>query len=839
MESNTGFPNVQRAVASLPQGEISFETGKMALQANAAVVGRQGDTVVLATAVLGRIRENIDYFPLLVDYEERLYAAGKIKGSRWVKREGRATDSAILTGRVIDRSLRPLFPDGMRNDVQIVVTVLSYDGEHEADMLAVNAASAALTMSDIPFLGPIASVRIGILDGQFVLNPTKEQQLKSKMNLIVSGNGDHIMMVEAGANLVSEAEIIGGIAFAKPHLATLCAAQLDLRSKAGKEKAEVDYYHINEAVYAWMQSYVTPEKLDAAIYVPSMYLRDDQVAALEKEIFEAAKQKFIVDAGQSSEGAEGAIEKLEEKFLKAEIRNGFDKIKKAYVQKNLMESDRRMDGRAMNETRPIYCEVGVLPRTHGSALFTRGETQVLTTVTLGSKGDEQLLDGMEDPGEGTAKRYIHHYNFPGYSVGEVSPIRGPGRREIGHGALAERALEPVLPDAEDFPYTMRLVSEAISSNGSTSMASTCGSTLALMDAGVNIKEMIGGVAMGLVLDELTGKFKVMTDIAGAEDHNGHMDFKVTGNENGITALQLDVKVKGLTQEILEQALEQAKPGRLHILAKMKEAISAPRADLSKYAPRIVSFKIQIDKIRDVIGSGGKVINGIIAETGVKIDIEDDGLVMVVSSDAAASEKAVGIIKGIVKEVIAGEVYDGKVTRLMTFGAFVEILPNKEGLVHISELANSRIERVEDAVKVGDPLKVMVKEIDDQGRINLTHRPFAKSGNGPKGGDGGPTRDDHHDRGPRLEHRRDDRGPRSNGNGGGHNGPPRSSNGGPRPMRRDNSSPSQGRFNDRTERNPHTEGSGVAPAGNGLNQAADGGMFMKRAEPKSDNLDDFI
>lgn len=820
MESQNGSQSVQSATAIVGASEMNFETGKLAQQANAAVVGRQGDTVVLATSVLGRIRDNIDYFPLLVDYEERLYAAGKIKGSRWVKREGRATDSAILTGRVIDRSLRPMFPDGMRNDVQVVVTVLSYDGENEADMLAVNAASAALTMSDIPFLGPISAVRVGIIDGQYVVNPKHEDLAKSKMNLIVSGTAENIIMVEAGANLVSEEEIVGGIAFAKPHIAALCAAQLQLHEKAGKEKAEVEYYNIHEGVYAWMKEYATPAKLDAAIYVPSMYVRDENVDNLEKEMFEAAKEKFITSAAQSASDAGIALEKIEEKFLKMEIRNGFDKIKKAYIQKNILESDRRIDGRAMNETRKVTCEVGILPRTHGSALFTRGETQVLTTVTLGSKGDEQLLDGMEDPGEGTAKRYIHHYNFPGYSVGEVSPIRGPGRREIGHGALAERALEPVLPEQTDFPYTMRLVSEAISSNGSTSMASTCGSTLALMDAGVHIKEMIGGVAMGLVLDEASGKFKVMTDISGGEDHNGHMDFKVTGNENGITALQLDVKVKGLTQEILDQALQQAKPGRLHILSKMKEAISEPRADLSKYAPRIVSFKIPIDKIRDVIGSGGKVINGIIAETGVKIDIEDDGLVMVVSSDAAASEKAVSIIKGIVKDVVAGEVYDGKVTRLMTFGAFVEILPNKEGLVHISELANSRIARVEDAVQVGDALKVMVKEIDDQGRINLTHRPFAKAGDGTK--DSGSS-----DRGPR----RDDRGPRRDGG--------RPPQGHSAPRRPDNSAPAAGRFNDRTERNPHTEASGVAPAGNGLNQASDGGTFMKRAEPKSDNLDDFI
>ncbi len=716
--------------------EIIFETGKLAMQANASVLARQGDTVVLATAVLGKKREGMDFFPLLVDYEERLYAAGKIKGSRWVKREGKATDEAILKGRVIDRSIRPMFPEGMRNDVQVVCTILSLDNVNEPDMLAVNAASAALTISDIPFGGPIAAVRIGKIDNQFVLNPSHEQIEKGQMDLIVSGNAEHIIMVEAGANLVSEEDIVNGIEFAQQYLAELCKAQNDFRKEIGKEKAQVEIAQLNEDILKKVKELATDEKLDQTLYVVSKEQREQNVKALEEEIIEAVKKAYIQDK-EVAPGLESALEMLEESQVEKEAAAALDKVMKKYIQKNILEKERRVDGRKLDETRKVTCEVGVLPRTHGSALFTRGETQVLTTVTLGSKGDEQLLDGMEDPGEGTAKRYIHHYNMPGYSVGEVAPLRGPGRREVGHGALAERALEPVIPAQEDFPYTMRLVSEAIMSNGSTSMASTCGSTLALLDAGVKIREMIGGVAMGLVLDEESGKFKVLTDIAGIEDFNGHMDFKVTGNENGITALQLDVKVQALTKEILAEALKQAKPGRLHILGKMREAISAPRPDLSPYAPRIVSFTINPDKIREVIGSGGKTINTIIAETGVKIDIEDSGLVMVTSTDAAASEKAVAWIKNIVREIAVGEVFDGKVTRLMNFGAFVELVPGQEGLVHISELANYRVGQVSDIVKVGDVIKVQVKEIDDQGRINLTHKPFAAPpapGQGSGGGE---------------------------------------------------------------------------------------------------------
>jgi polyribonucleotide nucleotidyltransferase len=702
--------DVKQKSVSIGGKSISFETGKIAKLANGSIVARQGDTVVLATAVMGKQRDGMDYFPLLVDYEERLYAAGKIKGSRWVKREGRATDDAILKGRVIDRSIRPMFPDGMRNDVQVITTILSIDGVNEPDMLAVNAASMALTISDIPFDGPIAAVRVGKINGEFVLDPSSEQITQSEMDLIVSGTGEHIIMVEAGAKIVPEEDIIGGIDVALPHLKTLCDAQLAFRSEIGREKAVVSYGELDNEVYELVKKLATEEKMDAALFIKDKAEREAKMSEFQKEVV-AQAVAALPDKDQ------GKVEK--------DAYATLDKLMKKYIQKNILEKERRVDGRKLDETRPVYCEVGILPRTHGSALFTRGETQVLSTVTLGSKGDEQLLDGMEDPEEGTAKRYIHHYNFPGYSVGEVSPLRGPGRREVGHGALAERALLPVIPPQEDFPYTMRLVSEAVASNGSTSMASTCGSTLALMDAGVKIGAMIGGVAMGLVLDEETGKYKVLTDIAGIEDFNGHMDFKVTGNENGITALQMDVKVKALTRDILADAIKQARPGRMHILSKMKEAISEPRADLSPYAPRITSFMIDPEKIREVIGSGGKVINGIIAETGVKIDIEDNGLVMVTSSDAEASIKAVDWIKNIARVIAPGETFDGKVTRLMNFGAFVELVPGQEGLVHISELANYRVATVEEVVKVGDPLKVQVKEIDDQGRINLTHRPFAK------------------------------------------------------------------------------------------------------------------
>ncbi len=736
------------------EADFVFETGKLAGQASGSVLARVGDTIVLATTIMSdKAREGIDFFPLLLDYEERLYAAGKIKGSRWIKREGRATDDAILKGRVIDRTLRPLFPDGMRNDVQVTAMVLCIDGENEPDMLAVNAASMALAISDVPFDGPVAGVRVGKVEGQYIINPTHEQQLTSTMDLIVCGTGEHIIMVEMGAKLVTEEEIVEGIKFAQPHLGTLVKCQLDFAKQIGKAKSEPIIIKPNEVVFAKVQELLTAEKIDAALYVKSKEDRETNVKAVSKEIVEAVKSSVGEIAGVN---------------IDKEVAKSIDKILKKYQQKQILENERRVDGRQLNETRAITCEVGVLPRTHGSALFTRGETQALTVVTLGSKGDEQTLDGMEDPSEGRTKRYIHHYNMPGYSVGEVAPLRGPGRREIGHGMLAERAVEVVLPTQEAFPYTMRLVSEIMSSNGSTSMASTCGSTLALMDAGVPISEVIGGCAMGLVMDEQNpNNFKVLTDIAGIEDFNGHMDFKVTGSENGVTALQLDMKLKGLSADILAQALQQAKPARTHIISKMKEALASPRPDLSPYAPRITSFKIKPDKIREVIGSGGKIINEIIASCpGVKIDIEDDGLVMVTSTDADSAKKAVEWIQNIVKEVQAGEIYEGKVVRIMDFGAFVQVLPGKDGLVHISQLANYRVNKVEDVVKIGDTLKVEVSEIDDQGRINLTHKPFASAPTAEQlasaasgGGDRG------FDRGPRKP---------SFGHGGGHGGsrPPR-------------------------------------------------------------------
>ncbi len=729
--------DTKKISAKIADAEWSFETGHVAAQANGAVIARVGDTMVLATAVMkDQPRDGIDFFPLLVDYEERLYAAGKIKGSRWMKREGRATDEAILTGRVIDRTLRPMFPESMRNDVQVVTTILSIDGENDPDMVAVNAASMALHISDIPFDGPVGGVRVAKVDGQYIANPTHEQRETSTMDLVVCGTAEHIIMVEAGANFVPESDIVEGIKFAQIHLKALAEVQEQFRKEVGLEKStNIVVKEVDESVMAQVKTLLTDDKIEAALYVKEKAVRDANVTKLEAEITESV----TVALGEAAEGI--AIGK--------ETHNAVDKILKKYQQKQILEHDRRVDGRAMNETRKITAEVGVIPRAHGSALFTRGETQVLTVVTLGSKGDEQMLDGMEDPTEGRSKRYIHHYNFPGFSVGEVAPIRGPGRREVGHGALAERAVEPLLPSQEDFPYTMRLVSETLSSNGSTSMASTCGSTLALMDAGVPTSTIIGGVAMGLVMDENnTNNFKVLTDIAGIEDFNGHMDFKVTGNETGVTALQLDIKVKGLTAEILEEALENAKPARMHIISKMKEALDAPRPELSQYAPRITSFMIDPEKIREVIGSGGKTINGIIAECpGVKIDIEDSGLVMVASTDAAASEKAVQMIKDIVREVEPGEVFEGKVVKLMDFGAFVQILPGKDGMVHISQLANYRVNKVEDVVAVGDTLKVQVQEIDDQGRINLTHKPFAPeptaeqlasagSGGGDRGGDRG-------------------------------------------------------------------------------------------------------
>jgi len=679
----------------------TLSAGKFAPQSSGSVVIRVGDTMVMATVVMGnKPREGIDYLPLLVDYEEKLYAAGKIKGSRWVKREGRPSDEAILSGRVIDRSLRPMFDGRIRLDIQVVVTVLSVDGENDPDVLGLSAASAAVAVSDIPWDGPIAGVRVGRVEGKFVLNPSflSVESGVSDLDLIVSGTGEHIIMVEAGAKEVSEEDVIAGCALAQTEIAKILEAVKSLSAKAGRPKREIPLFAPSEEVRTKLAVY--DNEYSACLFVPNLAERDAKLSAF--------REKVIAEvAGEDDE-------------LKRDVHYILDETMKKLVQKGILEKGQRVDGRGLDEIRAISCEVGLLPRVHGSGLFRRGETQVLTTVTLGGPGDEQLLEDL-DTEEERKKRYMHHYNMPGFASGEVKPLRSPGRREIGHGALAERALLPMIPPKETFPYTLRLVSEVLSSNGSTSMASTCGSTLALMDAGIPILSPVAGIAMGLVLDKESGKYKVLTDILGLEDGNGHMDFKVAGTKKGITALQLDIKVKGLTREILKDALATAKNGRLSIMEKMLQAIAVPRAEMSPYAPRIVSFKINPDKIREVIGPGGKVINGIIAETGVKIDIEDDGTVMVTSTNAEASQKAVDWIKNLIREVQAGEVFQGTITRILDFGAFAEILPGQEGLIHISELEPHRVEKVTDVVKVGDIVPVKVINIDELGRINLSRK----------------------------------------------------------------------------------------------------------------------
>jgi polyribonucleotide nucleotidyltransferase len=718
------YMSTARSEAEILGKKYSLESGVLAKQANGSVIVRLGETVVLVTAVMGKtVREGMDYFPLLVDYEERLYAAGKIKGSRFIKREGRATDEAILSGRLIDRSIRPLFPDGMRNDVQVVATILSVDEVNDPDTLAINGASAALCSSIIPFEGPVAAVRVGRINNEFILNPSYEQRKDGDLDLVVAGTRENIMMVEAGAKFVAEEDMVKAIKFSQEYLGQLIDLQKELCGKIQVKKTEVQYVAAQKEIFAELEQLVSIKLSEAMFGTFDKTEREQRIETVRKEAFEemAGKHPDSADIGK-------------------QLMLCFEKLVKKLLRTNILENDRRVDLRPLNATREVNCVVGILPRTHGSALFNRGETQILTTVTLGSSGDAQILDGMEDFQE-TTKRYMHHYNFPGYSVGEVSPMRGPGRREIGHGALAERAIEPALPEKEKFPYTLRLVSEALGSNGSTSMASTCGSALALMDAGVPISEMIGGVAMGLVMDPESRKFKVLTDIQGIEDQNGDMDFKVTGSERGITALQMDNKTKGLTLEILEQAIMEARKGRLHILDVMKKTISVPREEMSPYAPRITTLQINPERIRDVIGSGGKVINKIIAETGVQIDIEDSGLVMVTSSNAEGSAKAIEWIKNLIREFKPGEVFQGRVSRIMDFGAFVELTPGHEGLVHISELAWYRVGKVEDVVKVGDVIPVKIMEIDQMGRINLSHKIMLDKPEGvPDRSDGG------HDRG---------------------------------------------------------------------------------------------
>lgn len=689
--------------------EFSLKTGELAQQAHGAVVASLGDTVVLATTTMGGVREGTDFFPLMCDYEEKFYAAGKISGSRFIKREGRPSDKAILTSRLIDRPLRPLFPKMMRNDVQVICSVLSADMEIDPGTTAITAASAALMLSGMPFQGPIAAVRIGMADGQLIVNPTYEQEVEGDLNLVVAGTEDAITMVEAGANEISEDKMLEALDLAHKNIKQLCQLQKDLAAQV-----EIDVKDHTEKP--------ANEEVEKAI---AEFVKDSDLDAIQGWKTEVKKQMHDLE-DKVLENFASQIE--EEVFTERELKDALDDALKKRMRANILEKEVRLDGRKPDEIRPISCKVGVLPRTHGSALFQRGETQALTTTTLAGPGAAQLVDTMD---QDTTRRYMHHYNFPPYSVGEARPLRGTSRREIGHGYLAERALERMIPDTEKFAYTMRLVSEILTCNGSSSMASVCGSTLSLMDAGVPIKEPVSGIAMGLVTEHDEGKLReggkyvILSDIQGAEDFAGDMDFKVTGTKNGITALQMDIKVKGLTVEIMKEALTKALAGRQHIMEKMLEVMPQARAELSKYAPLITNIQIHPDKIKVVIGKGGETIQKITAECDVEIDIEDDGLVVVTAPDQEKGDKAVKWIRDLTADPVVGNVYEGKVVRLMDFGAFVEFMPGKDGLVHISQMADKRVEKVEDVVKLGDAVTVKLIEIDDQGRNNLSMKAVKK------------------------------------------------------------------------------------------------------------------
>ncbi|MDD2401807.1 MAG: polyribonucleotide nucleotidyltransferase [Clostridia bacterium] len=677
-----------------------METGRVAKQAGGAVLVRYGDTCVLAAATSSKApREGIDFFPLTVDYEERLYSVGKIPGG-FIKREGRPSEKAILSSRLIDRSVRPLFPKGYRNDVHIVTTVLSVDQDSLPDVIAINGASAALHISGIPFQEPVGAVIVGYVDGEYVINPTVEQAEKSRLHLVLVGTKKAVMMVEAGCNEITEEECLEAI-------------------MTGHEKIKEIVEFIEELRNEALEKGLAKEK-----QVPDIYVIDEQLEKDVRNYAQESLQKALInkDKMEREEATENTINEAVLHFTEIypenikDVKKVLDTIVKSYVRKLISVDKIRPDGRALDEVRQITCEVGVLPRTHGSGLFTRGQTQVLSIATLGAIGDEQILDGL---GVRETKKYMHHYNFPPYCVGDTRPMRGPGRREIGHGALAERALEPMIPSEVEFPYTIRVVSEVLESNGSSSMGSVCGSTLSLMDAGVPIKSPVAGIAMGLIREG--DSYSILTDIQGLEDANGDMDFKVAGTEKGITAIQMDIKIAGIDRNILRDALEQARKGRSFIMGKMLEVLERPREELSLYAPRIMTMVINPDKIRDVIGPGGKVIKKLIEETGAKIDIEDDGRVYIAAMDGDSGKKALKMIEDLVKEVEVGKLYMGKVSRLMNFGAFVEILPGKEGLVHISQLAEERVGKVEDVVSVGEDILVKVTEIDRQGRINLSRK----------------------------------------------------------------------------------------------------------------------
>ena len=675
---------------------LILETGLMAKQASGAVVARYGDTVVLSTAVASKVeRENVDFLPLTVDYQEKAYAAGRIPGG-FFKREGRQTEKEVLTSRLIDRPIRPLFPDGYYFDTQIIASVLSIGDESSMDLMGMITSSAALAISDIPFRGPIGAVRVGLVDDKFVINPGQKDLETTRLNLVVAGTADAIMMVEGGANELTEDQMLEALEAAHREIKKLVALQNDLVEKVGKQKRTVKVVEIDQELVKQVAA-LAMERMLTAIVIPNKMERQKTLDVLLDEIKQKLKQE-------------------DDPTRSRQISAIFHDLEKNEVRKIILEKNIRADGRKPDQIRPISSSVGLLPRTHGSALFTRGETQALVVATLGTSEDEQRIDSLE--GE-YFKTFMLHYNFPPFSVGETKPLRGPGRREVGHGALAERALKAMVPTKQEFPYTIRLVSDILESNGSSSMATVCGGTLALMDAGVPIKAPVAGIAMGLIKEG--EKVIVLSDILGLEDHLGDMDFKVTGTSKGITALQMDMKIEGITIEVMRTALQQAKDGRMHILGKMLETIEAPRKNLNPFAPRIITMQINPDKIKDVIGSGGKVIRSIVEQTGAKIDIEDSGVINIASSDEAAANKAKEIIKGIVQEAEVGKLYMGKVRKIMDFGAFVEIFPGTDGLLHISQISDKRLEKVTDELKEGDEVLVKVLEIDRQGKIRLSRK----------------------------------------------------------------------------------------------------------------------
>ncbi|MDO4493260.1 MAG: polyribonucleotide nucleotidyltransferase [Clostridia bacterium] len=677
---------------------LTVETGKYAEQAGGSCLVRCGDTAVLVCATVAKTaRDGVDFLPLSVEFEEKLYSVGKIPGS-FLKREGKASDKAVLVSRLIDRPLRPLFPKGFYNDIQVVATVLSVEQDVQPEILAMIGSSIALSISPAPFMGPTGSVAIGMIDGEYILNPDVKQREESVLSLTVAGTKDAVMMVEAGAKEITEAEMLGAILFAHEEIKKIVAFISEIQAEVGKEKLPVEIYHPAEELDARVREYAT-EKV-----------------RWQLDTFDRKEREMRTQ--QVTEEVQAHFAETDPDHAK-DIDSILYLIQKEIVRDKIINHEIRPDGRKYTEVRPIWCEHGILPRAHGSAVFTRGQTQVMTIATLGTLSEAQILDGLTLE---TEKRYMHQYNMPPYSVGETRPMRGPGRREIGHGALAERALMPVLPSEEEFPYCMRLVSEVISSNGSTSQASICASTMALMDAGVPIKKPVAGVAMGLIKDDSNGNIAIMTDIQGLEDFLGDMDFKVAGTVDGITAIQMDIKIKGIDERILTRALEQARQGRLFILGKMAECIAEPSADLSPYAPRIISFSINPDKIREVIGSGGKTINKIIAETGVKIDINDDGLVQIASCDGASAQEAKRIIDSIVKDIEIGDVIYGTVVGIKEFGAFINLKPGTDGLLHISRIANKRIDKVEDVLQMGDQVLVRVIDVDEKtGKISLTRK----------------------------------------------------------------------------------------------------------------------